>query len=85
MQLTPEHEKIFTEARRRVTKMDTTWLMDFADQSAVGMQMGLDDWRRLQGIESLTEIWGGLLVLMAVIRELEARWAAELTDAPSGG
>jgi hypothetical protein len=77
MILHPDHDQVYNIARKRVTTMDTTWLLDFADQSITGAQMGLDDWRKHQQVESLTEIWGGMLVLMAVVGELEARWEAQ--------
>lgn len=75
--LTPEEQNTLERAQLAVSKMDSSWLLDFADQSATGMEMGIDDFRRLAQIESMTEIKGGLLSLMAAVWEICNRWEAE--------
>ena len=74
--LNSSEEELLAKAIKRVHQMDSTWLMDFADQSATGMQIGIEDFRRLQQIESMTEIKGGLLALLAAVCEIEDRWRA---------
>lgn len=60
-------------ARRRVTRMSTHELLDWADQAGSGMAKAFSDFRREGTLIPLDEIRTALLALTAVTDELTAR------------
>lgn len=65
-----------TRARRRVARMSTHDLLEWADTAGSGMAKGFSDYRKEGQLESLDEIRYALLALVAVTDELQARQEA---------
>ena len=61
------------KARKRLSRLATGDLINWADQAGSGMAKGFDDYRRLRSPEALAEVRIGLNALLAVVDELEAR------------
>lgn len=76
-QYTPEHVQALRTARRRVSKMSTRQMLDWADSAGSGMARAIDDYRKDRDVISLEEVRTALVALSAVIDELEARQDAE--------
>jgi hypothetical protein len=60
-------------ARRRVSRMSTHELLEWADQAGTGMAKAFADFRKEGSLASLDEISVALLALTAVTDELTAR------------
>ena len=69
----PEDAQIVSDARRRLSRLDTLRLLDWADTCGSGMSKGFDDYRKFGDLASIEEIAEGLLTLWAVTLELRDR------------
>ena len=69
-------EELRSKAYKRVAKMNTAQLLDWADAAGSGMAKGFDDYREYHDIESIEEIGLALFTLEAVIFELKLRATA---------
>lgn len=70
-------QELLKTASRRVRKLPTTELLNWADSAGSGMARGFQDYREHGDLMSLEEIGLGLITLHAVVLELKARAAAE--------
>ena len=66
-------EELLKRASRRVRKLTTAMLLDYADAAGSGMAKGFQDYREQGDYASLAEIGLGLITLHAVVLELKAR------------
>jgi hypothetical protein len=72
-----EDERLLREACKRVVKLSTTSLLDWADAAGSGMAKGFMDYRKHGDYASLEDIALGMISLRAVVYELKARKDAE--------
>jgi hypothetical protein len=70
--------KLLADASKRVSKLSTTDLLDWADAAGSGMAKGFMDFRKHGDYASLEDIGLGMITLQAVVYELKARKDAEL-------
>jgi hypothetical protein len=68
---------LLKQASRRVQKMSTNDLLNWADVAGSGMAKGFMDYREHGDIESLAEIGLAVITLHAVVLELKARSITE--------
>lgn len=66
-------EKAPSKAHKRLSRLPTPSVLDWADQAGSGVFKALDDYRRLGTQESLQEARSGLEALLAVVDVLEER------------
>ncbi len=69
----PKDAEVVSSARKRISVIETSQLLDYADAAGSGMAKGFADYRRYQDLDSVAEIAEGLLVLWAITLELRDR------------
>jgi hypothetical protein len=74
----PSDRAELARARRRVTKMSSHELLNWADAAGTGMARAFGDFRRAGEVTSLDEVHGALLALAAVTDELKLRAEMEV-------
>lgn len=70
---TPEEDRLRAKARKRLSRLGTHEILNWADMAGSGMAKGLDDYRRNADAESLAEIRNGLIALLAAVDEITGR------------
>lgn len=75
--LSGKDTELLGQACKRVAKLSTNALLDWADAAGTGMAKGFMDYRAHGEPDSLADISVGVLSMMAVIFELKARHFAE--------
>ena len=65
--------ELMARAEKRVAKMTTTALLDWADAAGSGMAKGFMDYRQHGDLASLEDIALGMITLQAVVLQLKAR------------
>ena len=70
-------QNLLKQATRRVRKMSTNDLLNWADVAGSGMAKGFMDYREHGDYTSLAEIGLGVITLHAVVLELKARAVTE--------
>lgn len=70
-------QELAQQASKRVARLTTTALLDWADAAGSGMAKGFDDYRKHGDLASVEEIALGMITLQAVVYELKLRAEAE--------
>jgi hypothetical protein len=71
--LSEAEETLLVKASRRVARLPTTALLDWADQAGTGMAKALYDFRQHGDIEDIDEVREAMIALQATVLELSLR------------
>jgi len=63
----------YDKLERKVQRLDTSLLLDYADAAGSGMARAFGDFRRGGDTVSLEEVQEGLMSLWAIVQTLKAR------------
>lgn len=71
-------DRLSARSQKRLRKMGTTQILDWADTASMGMQQGFEDYRAEGDLAALGEIALNLIALEEAVKILIARREAEL-------